>query len=296
MAVCASRWGRALARLGVVSLVAGGFLVGCTPPESNRKPPPKPKPAPPAVFQAPAKVLGAPIDPRLHQSFKDAVLLEPPDGQQRPPDLTRAGKAVGKLYTEVVKNQWDKVRFQTDDGKSLSYTATVQTELGPIRIELRPDLAPNHVRNFVALARAGYYDGLAFDRTVRESSDDQSVVLELIEAGCPLGTGEAGYGSIGYWMKPEVSATVRHVQGTVGAWHGEEVESAACKFYITLSDAAPLDGNWTIFGRVTQGLDVARTIRVRPVREDEPDCPQQPVAIRSVTIQCTAEATAAGAP
>src|SRR5262249_12321190 len=129
------------------------------------------------------------------------------------------------------------------------------------------------------------------------SSDDQKVVLELIEAGCPLGTGEPGLGSIGYWMKPEVSDKVRHVPGTVGAWHGEEVESAACKFYITLSDAAPLDGSWTIFGRVTQGLDVARTIRMRPVREDEPDRPQQPVVIRSVTVQCTTDVTAAaGAP
>ena len=66
----------------------------------------------------------------------------------------------------------------------------------------------------------------------------------------------------------------------------QRVETAACKFYITLSKAPWMDGNWTAFGKVTQGLDVARTGLGRPRRDDEfKDRPVQPVEIRSVTIE-----------
>ena len=182
---------------------------------------------------------------------------------------------------------WDSIRFTAADGTRIAYTATLETELGDIDIALDANLAPNHVRNFIALARAGYYDGLVFERTVHEKAEGQPD-LELIEGGCPLGTGDVGFGSIGYWLKPEFSATVKHDEGTVGAWHGEEVETAACKFYITLSKAAWMDGNWTVFGKVTQGLDVARTILMRPVRDDEfKGRPVQPVVIRSVTIEAS---------
>src|SRR5262249_47435071 len=94
-------------------------------------------------------------------------------------------------------------------------------------------------------------------------------------------------GSIGYWLKPELCDKVIHEEGTVGAWHAEEVETAACKFYITLSKAPWMDGNWTVFGKVTQGLDVARKILEGPVRRDDEfrDRPQHPVVIRSVTIE-----------
>jgi cyclophilin family peptidyl-prolyl cis-trans isomerase len=72
------------------------------------------------------------------------------------------------------------------------------------------------------------------------------------------------------------------------------VETAACKFYITLSKAPWMDGNWTVFGKVTQGLDVARTILNRPRRDDEfRDRPVQPVVIRSVTIEASPAAVKA---
>src|SRR5207249_4183040 len=93
------------------------------------------------------------------------------------------------------------------------------------------------------------------------------------------------YGSIGYWLKPELSEQVKHEAGTVGAWHAEEVETAACKFYITLDRAPWMDRNWTVFGKVTQGLEVARKIRARPTRAEEPDRPREPVVIRAVTIE-----------
>jgi peptidyl-prolyl cis-trans isomerase B (cyclophilin B) len=286
MAVWASRCGRIIRQLGRTGCWLAVVAVGCT----QQEPDQSKTPVLPAVVAATPNT--PPADPRLHQPFLEAVLLEPPEGQDqlRPPDQTKAGKNVAKLYEAVVGKDgvgglWDQVKFVSPAGKRLAYTATIDTELGKITIELWPDVAPNHVRNFVALARAGYYDGLEFDRTVNEKiGDAKDDFLEYLEAGCPLGTADPNYGSIGYWLKPELNEQVKHEAGTIGAWHAEEVETAACKFYITLDKAPWMDGNWTIFGKITQGLDVARAIRARPVRADEKDRPVHPVVMRAVTI------------
>jgi cyclophilin family peptidyl-prolyl cis-trans isomerase len=228
------------------------------------------------------------LDPRLHQPFAEATISDPPGEWQRPPDVTMTNKSVGKLYEQVVKI-WDDIRFSAPNGKRLAYRATLDTEWGEIEITLRPDLAPNHVRSFVALARVGYYDGLVFERTIREEVEGSpDAKLELIEAGCPTGTGDAGYGSIGYWLRPEFNSEVTHEDGTVGASHGEQADTAACKFYINLAKAPFMDGNYTVFGKVTKGLNVARKILSLPVRTDaeypEGDRPVKPAIIRQVTI------------
>jgi cyclophilin family peptidyl-prolyl cis-trans isomerase len=230
----------------------------------------------------------------MHQPFAEATTADPPEDWLRPPDTTLAGKSVGKLYIEV-KSHWDEIRFVSSAGKPLEYWAILDTEIGEIQITLRPDLAPNHVRNFIALAQAGYYDGLLFERTIHEEGADGK--LELIEGGCPVGTGEAGYGSIGYWMKPEIHSGLLHEEGSVGASHGEGKDTAACKFYITLNKCPFMDAEYTVFGKVTQGLGVARKILSLPVRDDseypEGDRPVKPVVIRKVTIH-TKEMETAG--
>ncbi len=233
-----------------------------------------------------------------HEAFDKATRGgdDPPPNSNPPPDVTVSGKPVYKLYKEVLQ-LWDTIRFVTPDGKAIHYTATVETDFGNIEIELRHDLAPNHVRNFVALAKAGYYDGLLFDRICHEENEGESgkVVFDSIEAGCPLGTGEPGNGSIGYWLKPEfapANVKVTHEPGTVGACHGVEADTAACRFYISLCNAPFLDGNFTIFGNVTQGLDVARIISKQPTREYEEDVagslrPDKPIKIKKVSIHTT---------
>src|SRR5262249_30900166 len=95
----------------------------------------------------------------LHQPFTRAVRFHPPADCVVPPRVTAAGKSAYKVFRDV-KAQWDDIRFTTAAGKPIHYSATIQTELGEIELELRPDLAPNHVRSFIALARAGYYDHL----------------------------------------------------------------------------------------------------------------------------------------
>jgi cyclophilin family peptidyl-prolyl cis-trans isomerase len=238
-----------------------------------------------------------------HEPFAKATRGgdDPPANSNPPPDVTVNGKPVYKIYKEVLA-LWDTIRFVAPDGKPIHYSATVETDFGTIEIALRPDLAPNHVRNFVALARAGYYDGLFFDRICHEENEvepGKMQVFDSIEAGCPLGSGEPGNGSIGYWLKPEfpaADAKVTHEPGTIGACHASEADTAACRFYITLCDAPFLDGNFTVFGKVTHGLDVARIISKQPTREYEEDVagslrPDKPIKIRKVTIHTsTAEA------
>jgi peptidyl-prolyl cis-trans isomerase B (cyclophilin B) len=207
-----------------------------------------------------------PVEARFRQPFADAVRKDPVDGWN-PPTTTAAGKSVGALYEEV-KKSWDGIQFVTGEGKRLVYHATLDTDDGPIELELRPDWAPNHVRNFVALARAGYYDGLVFSRIVNQLSKKLGEKVELIEGGGPLGAADDQDG-IGYWLKDEFDAKRPHEDGVVGATHGEEADSAACKFYVMLGKAPRLDGNYTLFAKVVKGLDVAHTIAKKPVEKED---------------------------
>jgi peptidyl-prolyl cis-trans isomerase B (cyclophilin B) len=233
--------------------------------------------------------VSTPQDP-LQQPFTEAT-VDPnfvPEDQERPADLTMTGKSVGKLYAEAVQT-WDLVKFRTPQGRLISYTATIETEMGPIEIALMPEAAPNHVRNFIVLARIGYYDGLVFERIYHDQSDAvPGEKVELIEGGCPIGTGQPGLGSIGYWLKPEFKEDLHHEEGTVGACRDETEDSAACRFYIAVSKAPVLDGQRTIFGKVTRGIDVVRRISTQPASNtpEFPDGmrPENPIVIRRVTI------------
>jgi peptidyl-prolyl cis-trans isomerase B (cyclophilin B) len=204
--------------------------------------------------------------------------------------LTSTNKSVGKVYNSVVAS-WDSIKFMKTDGSRIHYSATVETDLGSLEITLDADAAPNHVRSFIALARAGYYDGLTFDRVHHEEViSDTGSAYEEISAGCPLGIGNPSTANVGYWLRPEFNTRLTHDAGTVGACRAMEEDTAACKFYISLSKAPYLNGNFTAFGTVTRGLDVARKIYVRPVVLEDTDAdgsrrPLQPVVIRKVTIQ-----------
>jgi peptidyl-prolyl cis-trans isomerase B (cyclophilin B) len=222
-------------------------------------------------------------DPTL-VPFSKAVLLEPPDGANRPPDKTAGGKSTVKLFEQIAGRDnkgglWNQVRLSGPDGKPLRPHALVKTDAGDFKIELLADAAPNHVRSFICLAKAGYFDGLPFHASIRREG------FGYLESGCPTGTGAAGYGSIGYWLKPEIQKNLTHEEGTIGAWHAEELESAACRFYVSLTKNPGMDGSFTIFGKIIQGLDVAHTINKRPVQDDQYDGPaQEPHRIRQVVI------------
>jgi cyclophilin family peptidyl-prolyl cis-trans isomerase len=298
MAVCGARWGGVTTRLAVAAIFLSALLVGC-----KTRGPAKAKAQAPADQTAPtgekgkdAKKDQAPSTDPLQRTFAEATRKDPPPDWE-PPATTSAGKSVGTLYDQVTK-AWDGIHFATPEGKRIVYHAHLDTELGNIELELRSDWAPNHVRNFIALAQAGYYDGLVFSRIVNQASKQSGDKVELIEGGSPQGVSETDQDGIGYWLKDEFNAKLPHEEGAVGASHGDEADTAACKFYIMLNKAPRLDGNYTLFARVTQGLDVARKISQQPVKKDEDASasedqdliggdyrPMKPVVIRKVTIE-----------
>jgi cyclophilin family peptidyl-prolyl cis-trans isomerase len=307
MALWAMSWDRAVRRSAAALFFVGASVLGCgksePPQQANNESPPAAAPSGKGDGKAKeekqsAKANEPPEDEFHHPFLKAARQIDNPpfDCLLPPSGMTISGKSVYRICKEVA-SQWDGIRFTTADGKRIHYSATVITGMGEIEIDLRPDLAPNHVRSFVALARAGYYDQLFFDRVNREEFPDQPGVRnDLLEAGCPLGTGDLSYGSVGYWLYPETqpSEKATHVEGTVGTCHGIEKDSGACKFYITLCKTPFNDTHYTIFGQVTRGLDVARKIFDQPVIADDVGhygllMPERPVMIQKVIIHTSEE-------
>ena len=147
----------------------------------------------------------------------------------------------------------------------------LETEMGNIVMELFPDMAPNHVSSFIDLVEKGFYDSLTFHRVIKG---------KLIQGGDPKGDGT---GTAGYILQAEFS-NLQHLPGTVAMARGHDPNSASCQFYICLTQFPNLDGRYTIFGQVIDGLDIARKIGGVPVREnpamnDEESLPIDPVYI-----------------
>ena len=134
----------------------------------------------------------------------------------------------------------------------------LRTNKGTIEIELLSDVAPNHVENFLKLARQGFYDGLHFHRV------EPGFVVQI---GCPYTREDArhpraGTGGPGYTVAAEFSATP-HVRGTLGMARAADPDSAGSQFYICLGDASFLNGKYTVFGQVAgESMAVVDTIQV----------------------------------
>ena len=147
--------------------------------------------------------------------------------------------------------------------------ATLQTNHGPIRIELFPDDAPKTVGNFEDLARKGFYDGLTFHRVIEGF---------MIQGGCPRGDGTGGPG---YTFEDEPNDR-RVVRGAL-AMANAGPDTNGSQFFIVTADACPwLDGKHTVFGRVTDGMDVVDAIS--QLQTDAGDRPRETVSIDRVEL------------
>lgn len=260
-------------------LVLAAALAGC----SSR--PADPPPA--ETTPAPADLAPAPEN-KYDQPFDKAVTDEIGPDQLLPVPQTIAGKSTAAIR-EAVQRIWPTIRLTDADGRPLVWTVTLETDAGPIEIALRPDLAPNHVRNFLALVMVGYYDGLRFDRVVNqeaETPDGQRSAVRLVRFGCPAGTGDPGIGHIGYRLRSEFTDE-KHEAGTVGFQREDDPSSAGVRLYIALAPAPALDGNFTVIGKVSKGLDVAERIAsgklLPPEQDPTRELPERPVAIRKAT-------------
>jgi cyclophilin family peptidyl-prolyl cis-trans isomerase len=127
--------------------------------------------------------------------------------------------------------------------------AVVVTNRGEFRFELYARRAPITVANFILLAESGFYDGLTFHRYEPGF---------VIQGGDPRGDGTGGSN---HTIPLEVHPELTHVEGAVGMARSLLPDSASSQFYITLGPAHPLDGEYAVFGKVTEGMDVVRALR-----------------------------------
>jgi len=160
---------------------------------------------------------------------------------------------------------------------TIQATITMQ-DGGVIILELYPDLAPQSVRNFVYLARQGFYDGLTFHRIIKDY---------MIQGGDPTGTGSGGpgYSIKGEFQDNNITNDLHHERGVLSMARGDDYDSAGSQFFIMHADVYALDGQYAAFGRVIQGMDVVDRIADTPnsgpngavAEQDKP-------VIKSITI------------
>jgi HEAT repeat protein len=155
------------------------------------------------------------------------------------PDVEAAGQLPGD------PEPLDDTYLKSKPGR---FTATITTNRGDIVIELLHREAPRTVQSFVNLAGDGFYDGLSFHRVVPNF---------VIQGGCPIGN---GWGDPGYDLRCEYSP-LRYERGTVGMAHAGK-DTGGSQFFITHSPQPHLNGRYTIFGRVVEGMDVVDAIQV----------------------------------
>lgn len=130
----------------------------------------------------------------------------------------------------------------------MALTATIDTDRGPIKLELYPDKAPLTVANFVNLAKRGYYDGLNFHRVINDF---------MIQGGCPQGRGTGGPG---YKFEDETRNGVPHQRGSLSMANAGPNTNGS-QFFITHIKTDWLDGKHTVFGQVLEGQDVVDAVK-----------------------------------
>ncbi len=157
--------------------------------------------------------------------------------------------------------------------------AVIETKFGEIEIELLPDKAPGHVKNFLDLARKGFYDGTTFHRVIPGF---------MIQGGDPntkdpKGSRSAhGTGGPGYTIKAEFNDTP-HRRGILSMARANDPHSAGSQFFICVADAGFLDRNYSAFGRVTRGMEVADKIVNAP--RDARDNPHERIDMKVRVVE-----------
>ncbi len=149
-------------------------------------------------------------------------------------------------------------------------TAVISTDHGDITVELWDDVAPKHVANFLKLSRSGFYDGLLFHRVIQDF---------MIQGGCPQGTGTGGPG---WTVKAEFNDREHH-PGTLSMARSSDPNSAGSQFFICLNreTCQHLDGKYTGFGQVIEGMDVVRKIAACKVdASDRPETPERMMTVK----------------
>lgn len=154
--------------------------------------------------------------------------------------------------------------------------AELHTTAGEIHIRFFPQVAPNHVKNFIDLAQSGFYDNTKFHRIIEgfmiQGGDPNSV------SGDPYTWGTGGSPNR---IKAEFNS-IPHRRGIVSMARSNDPNSASSQFFIVVADSNFLDNNYTVFGQVTKGMEVADKIVTAPKRGERP---AEPVAITKIVLR-----------
>ncbi len=165
-------------------------------------------------------------------------------------------------------------------GKPGEEVAVISTELGDIVIRFFPDSAPRHVENFKDLARSKFYDGTTFHRVVPGF---------VIQGGDPNSKDDDprndGMGDGPRQLKAEFNDR-RHLRGAVSMARSQDPDSGSCQFFIVLDAAPNLDGKYSLFGEVIEGMDtVDKIVRSANVVDRGRGRPAKPVVMRTVRLE-----------
>jgi peptidyl-prolyl cis-trans isomerase B (cyclophilin B) len=164
-------------------------------------------------------------------------------------------------------------KFAPGEIKKMSETtAIIETKLGNMELKFFPQVAPNHVKNFIDLAKKGFYDGTIFHRVIPAF---------MIQGGDPNSKSpdraKHGTGGPGYSLKAEFNEK-SHKRGTLSMARSTNPDSAGSQFFICVAPASFLDKQYTVFGEVVSGMEVADKIVSQP--RDKRDNPLERVEMK----------------
>lgn len=160
----------------------------------------------------------------------------------------------------------------------------LRTDLGTIAIRFFPDVAPNHVKNFIDLSESGFYNGTKFHRIIPGF---------VIQGGDPNTKDKDpstwGTGGSGKRLKAEFSP-IRHRRGILSMARSMDPDSASSQFFVCVADAGALDNQYSVFGEVVSGMDVVDKIVAGPRTGPRNDQAVEPVAIREAVVRAASDA------
>ncbi|HWA05578.1 MAG TPA: peptidylprolyl isomerase [Ignavibacteria bacterium] len=199
--------------------------------------------------------------------------------QQTQQQTTQTQNTQQKTDSMTTKNDSTDTKDKKDSKES--NTVVLKTSMGDIEIELNEKDAPLHVANFKKLVKSGFYEGTTFHRVIPGF---------MIQGGDPNSKdndrSNDGQGGPGYTIQAEIKG--KHEKGSIaGARLGDAVnpkkESSGSQFYIVTGEASHLDGQYTVYGKVTKGMDIA--LKIENVKKDERDNPIEKVVIQKVSFK-----------
>ena len=182
------------------------------------------------------------------------------------------------LFLNLAQGEIKNKNFAPEEIKKMSETkATIETKFGNIELQFFPDVAPNHVNNFIELAKKGFYDGTTFHRVIPKF---------MIQGGDPNSKqpdrSKHGQGGPGHTVKAEFN-NKPHKRGTLSMARAAHPDSAGSQFFICVADSSFLDGKYTAFGEVVSGMDVADKIVNQP--RDKADNPIERVEMKVKIVE-----------